>query len=383
MNNSITNLNLYVQGRIAFDKTKTKVEKTFSELQKPRLSLKDQIFFAKRLSFFIHAGVPLIEAIDIIRMQTRSKAKKELFNGIQKDIAEGQYLATSLARSGGVFNDFAINIIRVGEGSGILKENLTYLADELTKRKELRSKVMSALIYPAFITIATFGITILLTVFIFPKIMPIFVSLHVPLPVTTRALIAISLFLKTWGLLTLFILIVIGIAVLILRNTYPRVRHICDSMLLSLPLAGGIAKNYNLANYSRTLGLMLRSGIPITTAMGVVSETTPNLLYKNAYTEITDSLVRGETVSQGLARFPKLFPDVLTHMVSVGEKTGSLAQTLIYLAELYETEVNDLTKNLSSSIEPVLMMVMGLIVGLIAVSIITPIYAITQHLSPR
>jgi type II secretory pathway component PulF len=154
-------------------------------------------------------------------------------------------------------------------------------------------------------------------------------------------------------------------------------------MLLSLPLAGGIAKNYNLANYSRTLGLMLRSGIPITTAMGVVSETTPNLLYKNAYTEITDSLVRGETVSQGLARFPKLFPDVLTHMISVGEKTGSLAQTLIYLAELYETEVNDLTKNLSSSIEPVLMMVMGLIVGLIAVSIITPIYAITQHLSPR
>jgi type II secretory pathway component PulF len=218
MNNSITNLNLYVQGRIAFDKTKTKVEKTFSELQKPRLSLKDQIFFAKRLSFFIHAGVPLIEAIDIIRMQTRSKAKKELFNGIQKDIAEGQYLATSLARSGGVFNDFAINIIRVGEGSGILKENLTYLADELTKRKELRSKVMSALIYPAFITIATFGITILLTVFIFPKIMPIFVSLHVPLPVTTRALIAISLFLKTWGLLTLFILIVIGIAVLILSD---------------------------------------------------------------------------------------------------------------------------------------------------------------------
>ena len=383
MNNVVSTTPVYVRVRIIFDRTKTQAEKILAELQKPRLSLKDQIFFAKRLSFFIHAGVPLIEAIDIIRMQTRSKAKKELFNTIQKDIAEGQYLATSLARSGGVFNDFAINIIRVGEGSGILKENLTYLADELTKRKELRSKVTSALVYPAFITVATLGITILLTVFIFPKIMPIFVSLHVPLPFTTRALIAISLFLKSWGILTFFILVVIGTTLVILRNTYSRVRHVADSALLSLPLAGSIAKNYNLANYSRTLGLMLRSGIPITVAMGVVSDTTPNLLYKNAYAEIADALIRGETMSQGLSRFPKLFPDVLTHMVSVGEKTGSLAQTLIYLAELYETEVNDLTKNLSSSIEPVLMMVMGLIVGLIAVSIITPIYAITQHLSPR
>lgn len=374
---------VYTRGVLILKRTQISAEKILAELSKPRLTLKEQIFFAKRLSFFIHAGVPLIEAIDIIRMQTKSKPKKELFNTIQKDIAEGQYLATSLARSGGVFNDFAINIIRVGEGSGILKENLSYLADELTKRKELRSKVTSALVYPAFITAATLGVTILLTVFIFPKIMPIFVSLHVPLPFTTRALIAISAFLKAWGLLTFFVLIVLGIILIVLRSKYTRIRQIADALLLSLPLAGGIAKNYNLANYSRTLGLMLRSGIPITTAMGVVSQTTPNLLYKNAYAEITDALVRGETVSQGLARFPKLFPDVLTHMVSVGEKTGSLAQTLIYLAELYETEVNDLTKNLSSSIEPILMIVMGLIVGLIAVSIITPIYAITQHLSPR
>lgn len=352
-------------------------------LQKPRLTLKDQIFFAKRLSFFVRAGVPLIEAIDIIRMQTRSKGKKELFKIIQNDIAEGQYLATSLERRGTVFNDFAINIIRVGESSGILTQNLEYLADELTKRKDLRSKVVSALVYPAFITIATFGITILLTVFIFPKILPIFTSLHVPLPLTTRALIAISVYLKTWGLLTLFFCIVLLVVHLILRRTYISVRRAGDRALISVPLMGTIARNYNLANFTRTLGLMLRSGIPITVAMTVTSETTPNLPYREAYVDITDSLVRGETVAQGLARFPKLFPDVLTHMVSVGETTGNLSETLMYLAELYETEVNDLTKNLSSTIEPVLMLVMGLIVGLIAVSVITPIYEITQHLSPR
>lgn len=366
-----------------YRKILTRGQSLIQELQKPRLTLKEQIFFAKRLSFFIHAGVPLIEAIDIIRMQTRSKAKKVLFTSIQKDIAEGQYLATSLERTGNVFNDFAINIIRVGETSGILTENLSYLADELTKRKELRSKVTSALIYPAFITVATLGVTIMLTVFIFPKIMPIFVSLHVPLPLTTRALIGISAFLREWGLLSFFILTLMGISFFVLRSTYEWVRYRSDLFLLHLPLAGKIAKNYNLANYSRTLGLMLRSGITITSAMSVVAQTTPNRLYRSAYTEITASLVRGETVAQGLGRFPKLFPDVLTHMVSVGETTGSLSQTLIYLAELYESEVNDLTKNLSSSIEPILMLVMGLIVGLIAVSIITPIYAITQHLSPR
>lgn len=353
------------------------------ELNRPRLSLKDQIFFAKRLSFFIHAGVPLIEAIGIIKMQTRSKAKSQIFTEIAHDISNGQYLATSLERSGNVFGAFAINIIRVGETSGILRENLSYLADELTKRKDLRSRVISALVYPAFITVATLGVSIMLTVFIFPKILPIFTSLHVPLPLTTRALMWLSIFLTHYGILLFFLLCALVIALLVLRKKVQTVRYHADYLLVTLPFFGNIARSYNLANFSRTLGLMLRSGVPITQAMTVVAETTPNLVYQREYRALAEALIRGETISTRLAQSRGIFPDVLTHMIGVGEATGSLSNTLLYLAEFYETELNDLTKNLSSSIEPILMLVMGLIVGLIAVSVITPIYEITQHLSPR
>ena len=156
-----------------------------------------------------------------------------------------------------------------------------------------------------------------------------------------------------------------------------------DKALLYIPFAGKIARSYNYANFSRTLGLMLRAGVPISVAMDITAKTTPNRVYRESYETLSKGLLRGETLSRGLGEMTSLFPDILTHMVAVGEKTGSLSQTLVYLAELYESDIEDQTKNLSSSIEPILMLIMGLLVGLIAVSVITPIYAITQHLSPR
>lgn len=349
----------------------------------PRFSLKDQIFFAKRLSFLIQAGVPLLESLSLIRLQTKQASKKAVFDVLINDVSSGQYLATSLARSNNLFSDFAINIIRVGETSGILTQNLKYLADELEKRRLLRNKVLGALIYPAFITTATLGVTTLLTVYIFPKILPIFVSLHVPLPLTTRILIAISSYLRSWGLLSVFLLCVLVAVFFIARARYPLIRMRADKALLYIPFAGKIARSYNYANFSRTLGLMLRAGVPISVAMDITAKTTPNRVYRESYETLSKGLLRGETLSRGLGEMTSLFPDILTHMVAVGEKTGSLSQTLVYLAELYESDIEDQTKNLSSSIEPILMLIMGLLVGLIAVSVITPIYAITQHLSPR
>jgi type II secretory pathway component PulF len=348
-----------------------------------RFPLKEQIFFIKRLSFLVKAGVPLMECIDIITKQTRSPERAKLYQAVSDDLASGQYLATSLGKMKRGFSDFAINIIRVGETSGILTQNLNYLAEELTKQSTLKRKVLGALVYPAFITVATLGVTSLITVYIFPKIMPIFTSLNVELPITTRVLIAVSLYLREWGLLTLGGVAVVIVGFFLARAYAPAVRAATDRSLLSIPLAGRIARGYNLANFTRTLGLMLRSGVPVTEAMEVAAETTPNLVYRAAYERVTEGIIKGESVSQGLAREGALFPDLLTHMVAVGETTGSLSNTLTYLSELYETEVDELTKNLSTSIEPILMIVMGLLVGLIAVSVITPIYEITQHLNPK
>ena len=348
-----------------------------------RFSVKDQTFFAKRLSFLIKAGVPISESMHIIRSQARTRVKKKVFESVAKDVSSGQYLSTSLGKHKKLFGDFAINIIRVGEQGGVLSDNLAYLAEELRKKHELRRKIIGALVYPVFISIATLGVTSLLTVYIFPKLMPIFTSLHVDLPITTRALIWVAWYLQAWGLLTLGLLIVAVIALFIIRSRVTSVRFFFDRMLLSIPIAGSVARRYNLTNFTRTLGLLLRSGIRLSDALGITASTMNNLAYRESAERISKSIIKGESMSRALERERALMPDMLTHMVMIGEKTGHLSNTLTYLAELYEGEVEELTKSLSSSIEPALMIVMGILVGLIAVSVITPIYSITQHLSPK
>lgn len=348
-----------------------------------RMPLKEQIFFAKRLSFLMDAGVPLIESLHIIKSQTKKSARAQAYESIIGDIANGQYLSKSLAKFRHMFSDFAINLIKVGETSGILNQNLAYLADELAKKDALKKKVVGAMVYPIFITVATLGIVTLLTVYIFPKITPIFTSLKVPLPLVTRVLMAVSDYLREWGLLTLCIVLLCVFAFMMLRVFVLSVRQVTDRFFLTLPIIGSLAKSYNLANANRTLGLMLQSGVPVTSALTVTAETMPNLAYKQAFTAVAEVVLKGGTISQGLREHPALFTDMMVHLITVGETTGNLSQTLVYLAGFYELEVEDLTKNLSSSIEPALMIVMGLLVGLIAVSVITPIYAITQHLTPR
>ncbi len=347
-----------------------------------RSSLKEQTLFAKRMSFMVKAGMPLVESLSMIRSQTKSKHKNKIYETVISDVNNGQYLAASLKKHRHMFSDFAVNLIRVGEESGILSQNLAYLADELQKKDELRRKVVGAMVYPIVITCATFGITGVLTVYVFPKILPIFSSLHVTLPLSTRILIAVSDFLGAYGVLSIFGLIFLGIAFSILKYKYEKVRLYWDTLMIKVPFFGGMVKSYNLANLSRTLGLLIKSGVRITESLVMIAETTNNLAYRRAIERIAVSIVRGEPMSRELARRPDLFPDLLMHMITVGETTGGLTSTLSYLSELYEGEVEDATKNMSSAIEPVLMVVMGLLVGFLAVSIITPIYAITQNLNP-
>jgi type II secretory pathway component PulF len=348
-----------------------------------RFSVKEQMLFAKRLSFLVKGGVPLVECLHLIRKQTKSKGKGLIYDSVIRDVSSGQYLSSSLAKFKGLFGDFAINLIRVGENSGVLSQNLAYLADELQKKHALRRKVIGALIYPMFITIATLGVTGVLTAYIFPKLMPIFTSLHVELPLTTRMLIAVSAYLRDWGIYTIFGLIAVGIVFFILRARFERLRYLTDALILKLPLVGTMMQAYNLTNFCRTLGLLLRSGLQFTESLIITAETTPNRVYRAACMRLADHVMKGEPVSRGLERRPELYPMMLVHMVAIGESTGNLSASFVYLAELYEGEVEEQTKSLSSSIEPVLMVVMGLLVGLIAVSVITPIYSITQHLQPK
>jgi type IV pilus assembly protein PilC len=355
----------------------------FNSATSVRLSTADQTFFIKRLSFLIKAGIPMLESLHMIREQTRSKGHIKILDVIIQDVANGQNLSTSLTKFKKTFGEYAINIIGFGEASGILSENLEYLAEELRKRQALRKKIISAFIYPAIVTVATLGITGFLMVYLFPKIMPIFNSIHMDLPLSTRIIIFLSNFIRHYGLLAIGFIaaIIIGFTVLLKRNT--KVHFYFDKYVLKTPILGKIIQDYNLANCTRTMGLLLRSGITVSEALPITAKTTLNLVYKKEYDTLASVVNRGEKISSYLKKDRSLFPDVMTQVVYVGERSGNLSNSLIYLSEMYEAEVEDFTKNISGLIEPILMIFMGILVGFVAISIITPIYGITQHLQPK
>ncbi|MBI5401533.1 type II secretion system F family protein [Candidatus Wolfebacteria bacterium] len=347
-----------------------------------RVSIQEKILFVKHLAMMIKAGMSIVDSLKMLKKQARSKSMGKIYDHLITEVSNGQFLSTALEKFKNIFGDFFVNIIRVGEASGILYENLNYLATELTKKKELQKKVFGALIYPIIIVIATFGITGLLTIYIFPKILPIFKSLNVKLPLSTKILISASEFLINYGIYAVFG--IFGLVVLFfLLLRIKAVHYFFDRLLLTIPLFGQMSINYNMSNFCRTLGLLLKSDIKVVEAVSITGDTLKNLVYKNELKKIAADVTKGEEISLRLAEKKKLFPPMVSQMVSIGENTGNLSETLIYISEFYEKEVDDTAKNLSSILEPLLMILMGLIVAFIAISIITPIYEVTQGLNVK
>jgi len=348
---------------------------------KPRqLSTREQIHFARGLSFLIGAGVPLLESLELLATQATSRSSQRWLKQVTDQVANGQSLHRSLTHSRRSFGPMSLNLIRVGEESGLLRQNLTYLATELQKRQLLQRKIISALIYPAFIAFATIALVVALTIFIFPKITPIFRGLRLTLPWSTRLMMAVSQFLRQDGWWLLAGVITLVLLFLVVRRYSPTGQRVLAWLNLRWPVAGPLTLNYQLATLCRTLGLLLQSGLSLGDALRLTAETTPHPLYRTHVQAASSSLWRGEKISTYFVSQPRYFPPLLTNLVVIGEKTSALADTLLHLAELYEQEIEQLTKNLSSVIEPVLMIVMGGLVSLVAISVITPIYEITQNL---
>ena len=205
--------------------------------------------------------------------------------------------------------------------------------------------------------------------------------MNVTLPITTRFLIWLSDFIRNYGLIVGASFLFVSVLAMILIKKSERIHYMVDRMLVTLPIVGGLVQSYNMANFTRTLGLLLKSGISILQAAKITSDTLTNRAYRKEALVVESIVLKGGKISKHLEKSPRLFPDVATQMIMIGETSGKLPETLIYLAEMYEREVDDLTKNLSSSIEPILMVVMGVIVGFVAISVITPIYEITQNIS--
>jgi len=347
-----------------------------------RLPVQEEINFARHLAIIVKAGLPVFEGLKIIRKQVQMKRFVKIMDQIIVDVNNGQSLADALTFQGNAFSPFFINVIKVGESSGTLADNLRYLADELAKNRMLRSKIHSAMVYPMVILVATIAIVSGLIFFIFPKIIPLFKSLKVTLPFTTRALIAITDFMSTqwFWVIGAVLLLVVAVRMLFLLEG---VRYLFQKTLLYVPVVSSLAISVNVINFSRVMGLLLKSGIRIVEALKIVSGTSPNLVYERALLATAIQVEKGGQMGGYLALQKKLFPPLFSSMVEIGENTGNLQENLEYLSEYYTEELDIAVKNLTTLIEPILLLFMGLLVGFVALSIITPIYSITQGLTPK
>ena len=244
-------------------------------------SIKDQVFFFKRLSFLVSSGLSILDSLHILRTQSAVQSHKDVIDLVIVDISNGQQVSKSLSKFPKMFSNFSVNVIRAGEESGMLSRNLEYLAGELKKEQQLRNKIISSLVYPTLITGATLCITIFLVVYLFPKIMPVFLSLHLTLPLSTRIVIWTSRFIIHWGVLCLcLILCMIGVCASILKKR--RDLNVKFHMfLLRIPIVGLMITYYNMANITRSLGLLLQSHISLTRALVIVNETTTHVVYKD------------------------------------------------------------------------------------------------------
>lgn len=340
-----------------------------------RVNLTQRALFAKNLSVMLKAGLVITEALSIAIDSTQGRLKRTL-KAILKSVESGQSLSSSFANYPKVFPAFFVSATYAGESSGNLDKNLENLAFQLEKDKELMAKVKGAMIYPIVVLSAAFCLGLAMAFFVLPKITPLFEGMKMELPFTTRVLIWLSHFIQDYGTALFFSLIFLVVFMIwLFRQSF--IKPITHWLFLNLPIIKKVSVNTNLARFSRTLGMLLESGLNIDEALKITQDTVDNYHYKKALTIISQRIGKGSKLSDNLKNFEKFFPNMVIKMVRVGEESGELENILKYLADFYDIEVDTATKSLATAIEPILLMGMGLVVGFLALSIITPIYNIT------
>lgn len=346
------------------------------ELDFSSVNASDILFMTKHLAIAIKNGLTLIEGLEMLQEQATSKKFGRILGTILEILKTGNSFYDALAHYPKYFSAIYVNLVKTGELSGTLQENLFHLAEELKKSQDLKQKIKSAMMYPMIIFIAIMGLGFSVAVFVLPKIIPLFKTLNVELPLSTRGLIFIAEIFENHGLL----IFVGGIAFVFLffwliRKNF--VKPFTHRILLHIPVISPILKNMQLEQFSRTLGTLLKSGVTLDKGLQITSDAATNVIYRRAILSLIPEVEQGKPLSEAMARYPQLFPKIAMRMVGMGEKTGSLEETLKYLSEMYGEEVDNTVKNLSTIIEPAMLIIIGLVVGVVAVSILGPIYKIT------
>ena len=339
-----------------------------------RISLVVKMVLSRHLSIMIKAGLSLNQALRALAEQTKNPKLKKIIGQVEEDLRRGQPFSDCLAKEPKVFNELFVSMVRVGETSGNLDKVLKLLAEQMRKDHELISRVRGAMMYPAVVITAMIGIGILMMIMVVPKLTEVFTEFDMELPLSTQIIIGLSDFLKNHLLLGFIILI--GLIVLLrfgLKNK--KVKRVLHKIYLHLPILGNLVQKVNSARFARTLSSLVDSGVAIVNALKIVAGTLGNIHFKEALINSSEQVQKGKELSRALSSYKNLYPPMVVQMIQVGEQTGSLSDILKNLAGFYEEEIDNTTKNLSSIIEPIIMIVIGAAVGFFAISMIQPMYS--------
>ena len=339
----------------------------------------DLIVFSKNLGKMISAGLPMVRSLEIMEKQAKVGKFKKVLKDINEGVSKGKTLSECLNSHNDVFSTLFVAMVKAGEESGNLSDSLSIIANQMERTYALKKKIKGAMMYPAIVLIAMILITILMLIFIVPTLTATFESLNVDLPLSTKIIIESSKFIKGNMLATLFGLIVLVVGAGMYFKTKGGKKFL-DYTFLHTPMISDITKKINSARTARTLSSLLASGVEYTTAVGITQEVLQNSYYKDIMKEAGEVIVKGGNISEIFSSHVGLYPMFVSEMASVGEETGKLSEMLLEVAKFYEEEVEQKTKDMSTVIEPFLMIVIGAAVGFFALSMMSPMYSLADKI---
>jgi len=337
----------------------------------------DVTTFTRQLATMITAGLPIVEALQILRTQSKGSMQK-VVGQIFADVEAGEALSIALARHPKAFSKTYIALIKSGEVGGVMDEVLARLADSMEKQQEFKGKVKGALIYPAVVVTGMLGVALIMMIFVIPRLTSLYTEFDASLPVPTKILIGISnLMIKLWPVL--LALVGFGLYIFKLYRETKAGRTKTDELMFKIPIIGELQKQVILTDLSRTLALMVGAGVSILEALSITSEVVGNSIISNALKDAAKQVEKGFPVAFAFARHPDAFPFLLSQMIAVGEETGKMDEVLTKISHIYEVESDQKVKSLTSAIEPIIMVLLGLGVGFLVIAVILPIYNLTSQ----
>ena len=350
-----------------------KVKKTAGLTFAGRVTDKDIVVFTRQFATMIDAGLPLVQALDILSTQVENKRLSHTLSQVKTDVESGATYADALKKHPRIFSELYVNMVAAGEAGGILDTILNRLASYIEKAMKLKKKVKGAMVYPAVVTTIAVGVIAVIMIFVVPTFSKMFASLGGTLPLPTRMVVSFSNFVAgIGGLLVLGAIIAFVVFIVQMRRT-EKGKHVIDKIMLKLPIFGPLLNKVAVAKFTRTLGTLVSSGVPILDGLEITAKTSGNKVVEYAIMDVRKGVVGGKTLAEPITK-AKVFPPMVTHMIAVGESTGALDAMLSKIADFYDDEVDAAVSNLTAMMEPILMVFLGGAVGFIVVSMYLPIF---------